>query len=93
MSLGLEIVIVLLLIVINGLFSLSELALVSARRARLAVLQRKGVPGADFARVDALPPTSFDVDYRAPTDGDVPALMEEIKHYNKEVKFPFESYS
>ena len=44
MGLGLEIVIVLLLIVVNGLFSMSELALVSVRRARLAVLERKGVP-------------------------------------------------
>ena len=59
MSLGLEIVIVLLLIVINGLFSLSELALVSARRARLAVLQRKGVPGADFARALSEEPQRF----------------------------------
>jgi phosphoglycerate dehydrogenase-like enzyme len=34
-------------------------------------------PQADFARVDALPPVSFDVDYRAPTDGDVAALMRQ----------------
>jgi putative hemolysin len=42
MGLGLEIVIVLLLILVNGLFSLSELALVSVRRARLAVLSGRG---------------------------------------------------
>jgi putative hemolysin len=59
MSLGLEIVVILLLIVVNGLFSLSELALVSARRARLAVLQRKGVPGADFARALSDEPQRF----------------------------------
>lgn len=59
MTLGLEIVIILLLIVVNGLFSLSELALVSARRARMAVLQRKGVRGADFARALSEDPQRF----------------------------------
>jgi putative hemolysin len=59
MSLGLEILVILLLIVVNGLFSLSELALVSARRARLAVLQRKGVRGAEFARNLAEDPQRF----------------------------------
>ena len=43
MTTGLEILVILLLIVLNGLFSMSELALVSVRRARLAVLERKGV--------------------------------------------------
>ena len=47
---ALDILIVLLLIGLNGLFALSELALVSANRARLAVLERKGVPGASLAR-------------------------------------------
>jgi phosphoglycerate dehydrogenase-like enzyme len=32
-------------------------------------------PQADFARVDALPPGSLAVDYRAPDDADVPALI------------------
>jgi len=41
---------ILVLILINGLFACSELALVSARRARLAVLERKGVAGATVAR-------------------------------------------
>jgi putative hemolysin len=59
MSIGLEIAIILLLIVINGLFSLSELALVSVRRARLAVLERKGVPGAAAARALADDPARF----------------------------------
>jgi phosphoglycerate dehydrogenase-like enzyme len=34
-------------------------------------------PQADFARVDALPQDSLAVDYRAPTDGDVAALMRQ----------------
>ena len=49
MNPAVEIAIILLLIVLNGLFALSELALVSVRRARLAVLERKGVPGAGRA--------------------------------------------
>ena len=59
MELGFEILIVLLLIVLNGLFSMSELALVSARRARLLVLERKGVVGATTARVLAEDPQRF----------------------------------
>lgn len=34
-------------------------------------------PQADFARVNALPPSSVAVDYRAPTDADVPDLMRQ----------------
>jgi putative hemolysin len=49
METGLEIVLALLLILLNGVFSLSELALVSVRRARLMVLERKGVAGATAA--------------------------------------------
>ena len=59
MELGFEILIVLLLILLNGLFSMSELALVSARRTRLAVLERKGVIGAATARVLAEDPQRF----------------------------------
>ena len=59
MTIGLEILIVLLLILINGLFSMSELALVSARRARLAVLERKGLAGAAMARTLADEPQRF----------------------------------
>ena len=59
MGIGLEIVIILLLIVVNGLFSLSELALASVRRARLLVLERKGVPGATTARELAAEPQKF----------------------------------
>jgi magnesium and cobalt exporter, CNNM family len=50
MGLGVEIVIVLVLILVNGVFAMSELALASVRRARLAVLERKRVPGAARAR-------------------------------------------
>jgi putative hemolysin len=59
MTIGLEILVILLLIVLNGLFSLSELALVSVRRARLAVLERKGVKGATAARTLADDPQRF----------------------------------
>jgi putative hemolysin len=59
MTIGFQIVIILLLIMVNGLFSLSELALVSARRARLAVLERKGVRGAAVARALSEDPPSF----------------------------------
>ncbi len=59
MSLGFELVIVLLLVLINGLFAMSELALVSVRRARLVVLERQGVPGAATARLLAEEPDRF----------------------------------
>ena len=59
MSIGLEIIIVLLLIVVNGVFAMSELALASVRRARLAVLERKGTPGAATARELAGDPQRF----------------------------------
>ena len=59
MNIGLEALFILLLILLNGVFSLSELALVSARRARLAVLERKGVAGAAAARRLADDPQRF----------------------------------
>jgi putative hemolysin len=59
MNIGLEILIILLLIVVNGMFAMSELALVSVRRARLAVLAKKGVPGAAAARALADDPHRF----------------------------------
>ncbi len=49
MSIALEIVVILLLIALNGVFATAELALVSVRRARLSVLERQGVPGAAAA--------------------------------------------
>ena len=36
-------------------------------------------PEADFQRVDALPPASLKIAYRAPADADVPALMKEVR--------------
>ncbi len=59
MDIAVDIVIVLLLIVVNGVFSLSELALVSANRSRLAVLEEKGVKGAARARALAEDPQHF----------------------------------
>ena len=50
MGIGLEFIIILLLILVNGLFAMSELALVSARRARLSAMERKGIAGAREAR-------------------------------------------
>ena len=50
MGLGIELLIIFLLILLNGVFALSELALVSVRRARLMVLERQGVAGAATAR-------------------------------------------
>lgn len=50
MTAGIEIVVVLLLILLNGLFAMSEIALVSARRARLAALVQRGFRGAAHAR-------------------------------------------
>ncbi|MBV9812288.1 MAG: HlyC/CorC family transporter, partial [Acetobacteraceae bacterium] len=59
MDLALEIAIVLLLIVLNGAFALSELALVSSNRARLSVLERKGSGGARRARLLTDDPQRF----------------------------------
>lgn len=44
-----ELAVVLVLVVVNGLFSLSELAVVSARRARLRAMADEGRPGAAAA--------------------------------------------
>ncbi len=59
MGLTLELLVVLLLIVLNGVFAMSELALVSVRRARLVVLERQGVAGAATARLLADDPQRF----------------------------------
>jgi putative hemolysin len=50
MVLAIELVIILLLILLNGVFAMGELALVSVRPARLAVLEQRHVPGATSAR-------------------------------------------
>jgi len=59
MTIALELLVLLILIGLNGLFAMSELALVSARRARLAVLERKRVRGAARARWLAADPQRF----------------------------------
>ena len=50
MGFSFEIVFILVLVLLNGVFAMSELALVSVRRARLAVLEDQGVKGAARAR-------------------------------------------
>jgi putative hemolysin len=55
----LEITIILLLIALNGVLSMSELALASVRHARLAVLERQKMPGASAARQLAADPQLF----------------------------------
>src|SRR5215468_1835276 len=57
--LSLELVIVVLLIVINGLLSMSELAVVSSRPAKLSLLAAKGVHGAERALALASDPGKF----------------------------------
>lgn len=57
--LSLELVIVVVLIVINGLLSMSELAVVSSRPARLSLLAAKGVRGAERALTLAADPGKF----------------------------------
>ena len=59
MDLTFELLVILLLIVLNGVFAMSELALVSVRRARLVVLERQGVPGAATARILSENPQRF----------------------------------
>ncbi|MCA1550583.1 HlyC/CorC family transporter [Bradyrhizobium sp. BRP19] len=57
--LSLELAIVVVLIVINGLLSMSELAVVSSRPARLSLLAAKGVRGAERALTLAADPGKF----------------------------------
>jgi putative hemolysin len=59
MHLALQLLILAILILLNGAFALSELALVSARRAMLTLMERRGVRGAARARVLADNPQSF----------------------------------
>jgi putative hemolysin len=59
MDIALELLVILALIALNGAFALSELALVSVNRARLAVLERKGLAGAARARAMAEDPERF----------------------------------
>src|SRR5438477_938868 len=57
--LSVEIIIVVVLIVINGLLSMSELAVVSSRPARLSLLAAKGIRGAERALALAADPGRF----------------------------------
>src|SRR5215471_13413774 len=57
--LSVELIIVVVLIVINGLLSMSELAVVSSRPARLSLLARRGVRGAERALALASDPGKF----------------------------------
>ena len=59
MGLGFELLTIFLLVMLNGVFALSELALVSVRRARLVVLERQGVKGAAIARELSEDPQRF----------------------------------
>jgi putative hemolysin len=52
-------IMVVLLVLLNGVFAMGELALISARRPRLAVLERRGVSGAGHARRLAEDPQRF----------------------------------
>ena len=49
MEIAVEIVVILLLMLLNGVFAMGEMSLVSVRRARLQVLEAKGVTGAGTA--------------------------------------------
>ena len=59
MGLALELAVVVLLIGLNAFFAMSELALISVRRARLAVLERQQVKGAAAAARLADDPQRF----------------------------------
>lgn len=54
-----EIVVILLLVVVNGLLALSELAVVSSRKGRLRAMERRGVRGAAAALALAEDPQRF----------------------------------
>ena len=49
MTIGFDLLIILLLILLNGLFAMSEMAMVSVRRARLAVMEQQKMHGAGLA--------------------------------------------
>ena len=59
MGFGFEIIVILLLTGLNGVFAMGELALVSVSRTRLTVLERKGVAGAARARELSEDPQRF----------------------------------
>ena len=59
MGIALEIGFIILLVLLNGAFAMSELAIVSARRARLLAMQRRGSLGAEAAIALAEDPQRF----------------------------------
>ena len=59
MEITLEIAVILVLVLLNGAFAMSELAIVSARRGRLMAMDRAGVPGAAAALALADDPDRF----------------------------------
>ncbi|HQT39862.1 MAG TPA: hemolysin family protein [Acidocella sp.] len=59
MSIALQLLILAILILLNGAFALSELALVSARRAMLTLMERQGLRGAAIARALADNPQAY----------------------------------
>lgn len=59
MGIGIEAFVIILLILVNGMFAMSEMALVSARRARLAAMERRQISGAEEARLLAEDPQRF----------------------------------
>ena len=59
MDIAIDIATVFLLILLNGLLALGELSLISSNRARLSVMERKGIKGAALARRMAEEPQQF----------------------------------
>lgn len=59
MTTTIEVLVIFVLILLNAIFAMGELALVSVRITRLAVLERKGVSGAGRARALAEDPQRF----------------------------------
>lgn len=59
MGLALEVGVILALVLMNGAFAMSELAIVSSRRSRLMALQRQGSAGAEAALALADDPQRF----------------------------------
>lgn len=59
MAVVIELFIIIILIILNGFFSMAEFALVSARRVRLSSLAEKGVRGADRALALSEDPNTF----------------------------------
>lgn len=59
MSVATACIVIFVLILLNGLFAMGEMALVSARAARLADLEERGVKGARRAKILAADPQRF----------------------------------